>query len=244
MPGSPPPTEPFFLSDPPHSAPNRTDSPNLPVLRGRVPHVAAHAQCRLVEVHGAKVASFGSDGSELLCLPQVFRLFLTQLVGGLHTVHSKLKRLRITPQVCSVEQVRVLRGLGAIQPGVNRCKLIRRTDFDTLYRDCTSTSSRPGRPPKRTLGVANMSDSSRLLPHDLLSPTLISQTGLAAAMTEALEMHKMRMMMRFHGNSDQQQQHSGAESENDDAGLVPLIVKNFPCLLFPHLLCFSPCLLV
>ncbi|XP_052122485.1 dachshund homolog 1, partial [Frankliniella occidentalis] len=60
---------------------------------------------------------------------------------------------------CNVEQVRILRGLGAIQPGVNRCKLLSCKDFDTLYRDCTTArcltshrtpdSSRPGRPPKR-----------------------------------------------------------------------------------------------
>ena len=36
-------------------------------------------------------------------------------------------------------QVRVLRGLGAIQPGVNRCKLIADSDFDTLYKDCTTS---------------------------------------------------------------------------------------------------------
>lgn len=42
----------------------------------------------------------------------------------------------------------------------------------------TSLSSRPGRPPKRTLGVASMTEGSRLLPpHSLLSPTLLSQTG-------------------------------------------------------------------
>ncbi|XP_061566107.1 dachshund homolog 2-like [Cololabis saira] len=100
------------------------------------------SECRLVEVHGVKVASFGSmtDGQqeELICLPQVFDLFLKHLVGGLHTVYTKLKRLDITPVVCTVEQVRVLRGLGAIQPGVNRCKLISRKDFEVLYRDCTS----------------------------------------------------------------------------------------------------------
>jgi hypothetical protein len=45
-------------------------------------------------------------------------------VGGLHTVYTKLKRLDIQPLVCNVDQVRALRSLGAIQPGVNRCKLI------------------------------------------------------------------------------------------------------------------------
>lgn len=92
----------------------------------------------MVELRGAKVASFTVDGSELICLPQAFDLFLKHLVGGLHTVYTKLKRLEITPVVCNVEQVRILRGLGAIQPGVNRCKLISRKDFETLYNDCTN----------------------------------------------------------------------------------------------------------
>lgn len=99
------------------------------------------SECKLVEVHGVKVASFSVDGQELICLPQVFDLFLKHLVGGLHTVYTKLKRLDIAPVVCTVEQVRVLRGLGAIQPGVNRCKLISRKDFETLYQDCTSARS-------------------------------------------------------------------------------------------------------
>lgn len=73
-----------------------------------------------------------------LGLPQAFELFLKHLVGGLHTVYTKLKRLDIVPLVCNVEQVRILRGLGAIQPGVNRCKLLSCKDFDVLYRDCTT----------------------------------------------------------------------------------------------------------
>ena len=73
--------------------------------------------CKLIEYRGAKVAAFKVDGRELICLPQAFELFLKHLVGGLHTVYTKLKRLDITPIVCNVEQVRILRGLGAIQPG-------------------------------------------------------------------------------------------------------------------------------
>ncbi|XP_053130090.1 dachshund homolog 2 isoform X11 [Hemicordylus capensis] len=137
-------------------------------------------ECKMVDLHGVKVASFLVDGQELICLPQVFDLFLKHLVGGLHTVYTKLKRLDISPVVCTVEQVRILRGLGAIQPGVNRCKLITRKDFETLYNDCTNASSRPGRPPKRSLGVA-IQESTRLLPHGvpgLLSPGLISPTGI------------------------------------------------------------------
>ncbi|XP_073202549.1 dachshund homolog 1 isoform X6 [Lepidochelys kempii] len=99
-------------------------------------------ECKMVDLRGAKVASFTVEGCELICLPQAFDLFLKHLVGGLHTVYTKLKRLEITPVVCNVEQVRILRGLGAIQPGVNRCKLISRKDFETLYNDCTN--ARPG----------------------------------------------------------------------------------------------------
>ncbi|XP_057711451.1 dachshund homolog 2-like isoform X1 [Corythoichthys intestinalis] len=165
-------------------------------------------ECKLVEVHGVKVASFGVLGQELICLPQVFDLFLKHLVGGLHTVYTKLKRLDITPVVCTVEQVRVLRGLGAIQPGVNRCKLISRKDFEILYQDCTSASSRPGRPPKRCSSGAGVQESPRLLHPGLLSPNLLSHTGLtAAAMAELQKLHKMKMMMSLQ---------NGNESDNDD----------------------------
>ncbi|XP_077052530.1 dachshund a isoform X1 [Siphateles boraxobius] len=184
---------------------------------GNGPGGVHNNECKMVEVHGVKVASFTVDGQELICLPQVFDLFLKHLVGGLHTVYTKLKRLDICPVVCTVEQVRILRGLGAIQPGVNRCKLITRKDFEALYNDCTNASSRPGRPPKRSLGVA-MQDSSRLLPHGvhgLLSPGLLSPTGLtAAAMAEAMKLQKMKLMAmnNIHGAGSQ----NGTESENEE----------------------------
>lgn len=95
-------------------------------------------ECKLVDYRGQKVAAFIIQGETMLCLPQAFELFLKHLVGGLHTVYTKLKRLDIVPLVCNVEQVRILRGLGAIQPGVNRCKLLACKDFDILYRDCTT----------------------------------------------------------------------------------------------------------
>ncbi|XP_075394509.1 dachshund homolog 2 [Tenrec ecaudatus] len=186
-------------------------------------------ECRMVDMHGVKVASFLMDGQELICLPQVFDLFLKHLVGGLHTVYTKLKRLDISPVVCTVEQVRILRGLGAIQPGVNRCKLITRKDFETLFTDCTNArrkrqmtrkqavnSSRPGRPPKRSLGV--LQDNARLPPHavaGLLSPGLITPTGItAAAMAEAMKLQKMKLltMNTLQGNGSQY----GIESEADD----------------------------
>jgi hypothetical protein len=95
-------------------------------------------ECKLVDYRGQKVAAFIIAGDTMRCLPQAFELFLKHLVGGLHTVYTKLKRLDIVPLVCNVEQVRILRGLGAIQPGVNRCKLLSCKDFDILYRDCTT----------------------------------------------------------------------------------------------------------
>lgn len=95
-------------------------------------------ECKLIDYRGAKIAAFVVNCQTLLCLPQAFELFLKHLVGGLHTVYTKLKRLEVTPIVCNVEQVRILRGLGAIQPGVNRCKLLSCNDFDLLYKDCTT----------------------------------------------------------------------------------------------------------
>ncbi|XP_077001347.1 dachshund homolog 2 isoform X2 [Tamandua tetradactyla] len=186
-------------------------------------------ECRMVDMHGMKVASFLMDGQELICLPQVFDLFLKHLVGGLHTVYTKLKRLDISPVVCTVEQIRILRGLGAIQPGVNRCKLITRKDFETLFTDCTNArrkrqmtrkqavdSSRPGRPPKRSLGV--LQDNVHLLTHavpGILSPGLINSTGITAtAMAGAMKLQKMKFMamntLRGHGSQN------GMESEPDD----------------------------
>uniref|UniRef100_UPI00358DF987 dachshund homolog 2-like isoform X2 n=1 Tax=Myxine glutinosa TaxID=7769 RepID=UPI00358DF987 len=165
-----------------------------------VENTAANNECHLVELHGAKVASFTVNGQELICLPQAFDLFLKPLVGGLHTVYTKLKRLHIVPVVCNVEQVRVLRGLGAIQPGVNRCKLISRQDFETLYGDCTNTSSRPGRPPKRSHGLLS---PEGLIPHavsGLLSPAVLSPTGsalgavsTASVFPEALKLKKLKL---------------------------------------------------
>ncbi|KAK4324980.1 hypothetical protein Pmani_004438 [Petrolisthes manimaculis] len=146
VPGPSPPgghSPPIFPSPPPTSRP----PPFLPAL------YFSHAynspppihtsdptanDCKLVEYRGQKVAAFIINNETMLCLPQAFELFLKNLVGGLHTVYTKLKRLGIEPLVCNVEQVRVLRGLGAIQPGVNRCKLLAVKHFDILYKDCTT----------------------------------------------------------------------------------------------------------
>ncbi|XP_069159082.1 dachshund homolog 2-like isoform X2 [Procambarus clarkii] len=158
VPGPSPPgghSPPIFPSPPPTSRP----PPFLPAL------YFSHAynspppihtsdptanDCKLVEYRGQKVAAFIINNESMLCLPQAFELFLKNLVGGLHTVYTKLKRLGIEPLVCNVEQVRVLRGLGAIQPGVNRCKLLAVKHFDILYKDCTT--ARSGSRPRLVVG--------------------------------------------------------------------------------------------
>ncbi|XP_013878660.1 dachshund d isoform X2 [Austrofundulus limnaeus] len=189
-----------------------------------VENIPQNNECKMVELRGAKVASFTVDGCELICLPQAFDLFLKHLVGGLHTVYTKLKRLEITPVVCNVEQVRILRGLGAIQPGVNRCKLISRKDFETLYNDCTNASSRPGRPPKRTQSVTSP-ENPHIMPHSvpgLMSPGMIPPTGLTAAaaaaanaaIAEAMKVKKIKLeaMSGYHSSAN----HHGADGENGD----------------------------
>ncbi|XP_048388265.1 dachshund homolog 1-like isoform X3 [Stegostoma tigrinum] len=265
----------------------RADGGTKPVYSTPSPveNTPQNNECRMVELRGAKVASFTVDGHELICLPQAFDLFLKHLVGGLHTVYTKLKRLDITPVVCNVEQVRILRGLGAIQPGVNRCKLISRKDFEILYNDCTNarcltftvsgqeeplkvhssklmgkspvlgcrnflypvnfySSSRPGRPPKRSQSVTSP-ENSHIVPHTvpgLMSPGMIPPTGLTAAaaaaaaaatnaaIAEAMKAKKIKLeaMNSFHGNSNQH----GAESENGD--MNSSIGLELPFMMMPH----------
>ncbi|XP_078268433.1 dachshund a isoform X7 [Rhinoraja longicauda] len=218
----------LFRTDSVYTSPS--ESPKLSSIGN---NINSGNECKMVELRGVKVASFSVDGQELICLPQVFDLFLKHLVGGLHTVYTKLKRLDITPVVCTVEQVRILRGLGAIQPGVNRCKLICRKDFETLFNDCTNASSRPGRPPKRTLSVT-LPENSRIMPHavpGLLSPGIISPTGLtAAAMAEAMKLQKLKLatMNNLHGNGSQ----NGAESENEE--LNSSTGLELPFMMMPH----------
>ncbi|XP_042240724.1 dachshund homolog 2-like isoform X6 [Homarus americanus] len=190
VPGPSPPgglSPPIFPSPPPTSRP----PPFLPAL------YFSHAynspppihtsdptanDCKLVEYRGQKVAAFIINNESMLCLPQAFELFLKNLVGGLHTVYTKLKRLGIEPLVCNVEQVRVLRGLGAIQPGVNRCKLLAVKHFDILYKDCTTARliSGPGRPPKRPHEILGMSGLPGPLGPGGLPPPHLSPEALMA----------------------------------------------------------------
>lgn len=71
--------------------------------------------------------------------------------------------------------------------------------------------------------------------------------GLTAAMAEALKLQKMRMMMGFHGNSDQHRHRNGAESDNDETGTAETCditrrVASSPLLLTwcPRFLVSSP----
>uniref|UniRef100_A0A8C6SJH2 Dachshund d n=1 Tax=Neogobius melanostomus TaxID=47308 RepID=A0A8C6SJH2_9GOBI len=221
-------------------------NPNKPVYSTPSPveNIPQNNECKMVELRGAKVASFTVDGSELICLPQAFDLFLKHLVGGLHTVYTKLKRLEITPVVCNVEQVRILRGLGAIQPGVNRCKLISRKDFETLYNDCTNASSRPGRPPKRTQSVTSP-ENPHIMPHSvpgLMSPGMIPPTGITffnfsaaaaaanAAIAEAMKVKKIKLeaMSGYHSSVN----NHGPDGENGD--LSSSVGLELPFMMMPH----------
>ncbi|KAM9205752.1 dachshund homolog 1 isoform 4-T4 [Mergus octosetaceus] len=191
------------------SAPNASAASAASSLPGKpvystpspVENTPQNNECKMVDLRGAKVASFTVEGCELICLPQAFDLFLKHLVGGLHTVYTKLKRLEITPVVCNVEQVRILRGLGAIQPGVNRCKLISRKDFETLYNDCTNASSRPGRPPKRTQSVTSP-ENSHIMPHSvpgLMSPGIIPPTDETPLSTPTARDSLDKLSLTGHG---------------------------------------------
>ncbi|KRY12709.1 Dachshund -like protein 1, partial [Trichinella patagoniensis] len=143
-------------------------------------------EAQLIEYRGQKVAAFRTDLGTLICLPQAYELFLKHLVGGLHTVYTKLKRLDVTPIVCNVEQVRALRSIGAIQPGVNRCKLISCHDFDTLLKDCATSNSRPGRPPKR-------SNSDALYHQSLLPDSLSSENSYTTINQQANALNEKQM---------------------------------------------------
>ncbi|XP_010885003.2 dachshund c isoform X2 [Esox lucius] len=200
-------------------------------------------EVKMVEVKGAKLASFTVKDNELICLPQAFDLFLKHLVGGLHTVYTKLKRLEITPVVCNVEQVRILRGLGAIQPGVNRCKLISRKDFETLYNDCTNASSRPGRPPKRAQSMTSP-ENQHLLSHSvsgLMSAGIMPPTGLtAAALAEAMKAKKIKLevMGGYHGNHHQHHHHhqqgTNGESGEPHQNSSGLGLDHLPFMMMSH----------
>ncbi|XP_032237457.2 dachshund homolog 1-like [Nematostella vectensis] len=104
------------------------DTPSLPLGK--------EYKLKTVTVNGIDIAAFNVDGEDLLCFPQVYEYFLKDLVSGMHTVYTKLKRMNIQGRNCNVEQVRMMRSVGAIGQVVNRCKLISKEDFNKIYEDC------------------------------------------------------------------------------------------------------------
>ncbi|VDO39945.1 unnamed protein product [Onchocerca flexuosa] len=59
---------------------------------------------RIYTYRGKKIAGFELQGFRMICLPQAYEMFLKNVISGLHTVHSKLKRLQIRLVICNVEQ--------------------------------------------------------------------------------------------------------------------------------------------
>ncbi|CAD5215646.1 unnamed protein product [Bursaphelenchus okinawaensis] len=150
-------------------------------------------RAQLFDVRGAKVAGFVVNDRPMVCLPQIYEIFLKELVGGLHTIYTKLKRLNIHPMVCNVEQVRALRMAGAIQCGVNRCKLINLLDLNSLLMDCEDASTRPGRPPKKVSSIPELQSVGRQLGSSGSSMTSFSNnmgsmsSNLSSAMGSSLQ---------------------------------------------------------
>lgn len=62
------------------------------------------------DFNGKRIIGFQIGNRQMICLPQIYELFLKQHVGGLHTVYTKLKRLNIQPLICNVDQARFLAG--------------------------------------------------------------------------------------------------------------------------------------
>ena len=83
------PNYPPFYSPPHHSLGHHGPQQQSPFI--------ATNECRIIEYRTARIAAFlsaskaGTPSEYLLCLPQAFELFLKHLVGGLHTVYTKLK---------------------------------------------------------------------------------------------------------------------------------------------------------
>ncbi|KAM6956598.1 dachshund c [Aplochiton taeniatus] len=207
------------LTDPPSAAPQTAHKP-VYATPSPVENTPENNVCRMVNVKGAQLACFTVEDTELLCLPQAFDLFLKHLVGGLHTVYTKLKRLDLSPVVCNVEQVRVLRGLGAIQPGVNRCKLISRKDFETLYNDCTTTSSRPGRPPKRHQSGTS-SECAHIMPFSMSGLTSSPGDMPPVGISSLAKKIKLEMMGVYRGN------HQPTRPDSDNRMPFALVKKHY-----------------
>ncbi|XP_072451014.1 dachshund a isoform X4 [Chiloscyllium punctatum] len=105
--------------------------------------------------------------------------------------------------------------------------------YSSFYEKHMIPTSRPGRPPKRTLSVT-LPENSRIMSHavpGLLSPGIISPTGLtAAAMAEAMKLQKLKLatMNNLHGNGSQ----NGTESENEELNSGTGL--ELPFMMMPH----------
>ena len=89
-----------------------------------------------VTINGKSITTLLTDDEELLCFPQLVDYFLKDHVAGMPTIYAKVKRMGIIARSCNLDQVRLMRSMGAIGPVVNRCKLITMDDFKRLYEDC------------------------------------------------------------------------------------------------------------
>lgn len=89
-----------------------------------------------VTINGRSITTLLTEEEELLCFPQLVDYFLKDHVAGMPTIYAKVKRMGIIARSCNLDQVRLMRSMGAIGPVVNRCKLITMDDFKRLYEDC------------------------------------------------------------------------------------------------------------
>lgn len=89
-----------------------------------------------VTINGRSITALLTEDEELLCFPQLVDYFLKDHVAGMPTIYAKVKRMGIIARSCNLDQVRLMRSMGAIGPVVNRCKLITMEDFKRLYEDC------------------------------------------------------------------------------------------------------------
>lgn len=89
-----------------------------------------------VTINGRSITTLLTEDEELLCFPQLVDYFLKDHVAGMPTIYAKVKRMGIIARSCNLDQVRLMRSMGAIGPVVNRCKLITMDDFKRLYEDC------------------------------------------------------------------------------------------------------------
>uniref|UniRef100_A0A7E4W2Q0 Ski_Sno domain-containing protein n=1 Tax=Panagrellus redivivus TaxID=6233 RepID=A0A7E4W2Q0_PANRE len=151
------------LSDATHPSVTEMSTPTPADDGCPVPSGVTQNQAQVYEYHNQQVIGFRIGNREMVCLPQVYELFLKQLVGGLHTVYTKLKRLDIHPVVCNVEQV-----------SSTQTSTFANINAFIIYLICCSP--RPGRPAKRFVNGSSLNPggASDLKPKPLAPPSLTS----------------------------------------------------------------------